>query len=119
MNAKLSTHALDTYHGRPAADLRLILYRLADNMRPICLKTTVTNSDGRTDAPLLGPEEVKPGIYEIVFEVGGYFKALGTPLPEPPFLGDVPIRFAISDATQSYHVPILFSPWAYSTYRGS
>jgi 5-hydroxyisourate hydrolase len=119
MKAKLSTHALDIYHGRPAANLQVNLYRLADDMRPVFLKKTVTNSDGRTDVPLLGPEEMKPGIYEIVFEVGSYFKALATDLPEPPFLGDVPIRFTISDAAQSYHVPLLFSPWAYSTYRGS
>jgi 5-hydroxyisourate hydrolase len=115
--AKLSTHVLDTASGRPAAALKVELWRLEP--QPRLLKTTVTNADGRTDAPLLGPDEMAVGTYQIIFFVGEYFAARGGALGAPPFLDQVPIRFGLADAQASYHVPLLVSPWAYSTYRGS
>jgi 5-hydroxyisourate hydrolase len=107
MSAKLSTHVLDTAHGRPAAGMKIELWSGGT-----LLKTTVTNVDGRTDAPLLAGAEMADGEYELVFHVGEYF---GT----RAFLDRVPIRFIISDSTAGCHVPLLCSPWAYSTYRGS
>ena len=106
---KLSTHVLDTANGRPAAGMKIELRRLPDGKT---LKTVSTNSDGRTDAPLLGPEEIVKGEYELIFHVGAYFG-------EGKFLDLVPVRFRIADAAQNYHVPLLCSPWSYSTYRGS
>ena len=106
---KLSTHVLDTANGRPAAGMRIELRRLPDGDT---LKTVSTNGDGRTDAPLLGPEEIVEGEYELVFHVGAYFG-------EAKFLDLVPVRFRIADAAQNYHVPLLCSPWSFSTYRGS
>jgi 5-hydroxyisourate hydrolase len=112
MSAKLSTHVLDTAKGRPAAGMKIELwFRDADGRR-VMLKTAVTNTDGRTDAPLLNADEIKAGDYELIFFVGDYFA-------ERTFLDRVPVHFSISDASVSYHVPLLFSPWAYSTYRGS
>ncbi len=107
MKAKLSTHVLDTKNGCPAAGLKLELWRGGE---PV--KTAVTNSDGRTDAPLLDADEMVEGDYELLFHVGDYFG-------ERAFLDIVPVRFRISDAAAAYHVPLLCSPWAYSTYRGS
>ncbi len=107
MPAKLSTHVLDTKNGRPAAGLKLELWR---GGAP--LKVAHTNDDGRTDEPLLCAEEMLEGEYEVIFHVGDYFG-------ERAFLDQVPVRFRISDPTASYHVPLLCSPWAYSTYRGS
>lgn len=109
MSAKLSTHVLDTANGRPAAGMKIELWSRDANR---LLKTVVTNADGRTEQPLLSPEEMREGVYELVFFVGDYFN-------EHKFLDRVPVRFAISDATAGYHVPLLCSPWAYSTYRGS
>jgi 5-hydroxyisourate hydrolase len=117
MAGKLSTHVLDTGHGRPAAGVALELWDCSSS--PKLLKRTATNADGRTDAPLLTGEEFRAGTYELRFQVGAYFQKIGTPLPEPPFLDEVPIRFTVADATANYHVPLLVSPWAYSTYRGS
>lgn len=115
MPGKLSTHVLDTTIGRPAAGLKIELWQKGGSAP---LKTVATNGDGRTDAPLLGPEAIKAGTYELIFFVADYFR--GKPgVSEPPFLDRVPIHFTISDATGSYHVPLLVSPWAYSTYRGS
>jgi 2-oxo-4-hydroxy-4-carboxy-5-ureidoimidazoline decarboxylase len=108
---KLSTHVLDTQNGKPAPGLKLTLFRIEGESRTQ-LVTTATNADGRTDRPLLAGNEVVVGTYEIIFEVGAYFGSA-------TFLDHVPLRFVISDATQSYHVPLLCSPWAYSTYRGS
>jgi hydroxyisourate hydrolase len=119
MSGKLSTHALDIHQGRPADNLLIMLFRLDGNGTRAAIKTAVTNADGRTDDPLLGPGEMKAGRYELVFAVGDYFARTGIPLPTPPFLDEVPVRFAIADASLSYHIPLLFSPWAYSTYRGS
>jgi 5-hydroxyisourate hydrolase len=113
----LSTHVLDTSAGRPAAGVKLELWRL--DPRPRLLKTAVTNDDGRTAAPLLGPEEMAAGTYEIVFFIGDYFAARGEATGGPRFLDRIPVRFGIGDATASFHVPLLVSPWAYSTYRGS
>ena len=92
--------------------------RLDENGDRRILKTVTTNDDGRTDAPLLAGEELRPGVYEIVFAVGDYF-AGQEGVPDPPFLGSVPLRFGIADPEAHYHVPLLASPWSYSTYRGS
>ena len=112
----LTTHVLDTTAGRPAAGLRLQLFRLdpSSDGREL-LKEATTNADGRTDAPLL--DEPVAGVYEISFEVVEYFAGEG--VPDPPFLGRVPVRFGIADPSSHYHVPLLVSPWSYSTYRGS
>jgi 5-hydroxyisourate hydrolase len=120
MTGRLTTHVLDTAHGRPAAGLTIELWRL----EPIgddrtLLGTVHTNADGRTDAPLLAGDGLRPGVYELVFGVGAYFAAQGLAVAEPPFLDRVPVRFGIADATAGYHVPLLVSPWSYSTYRGS
>lgn len=114
MPAKLSTHILDLTLGKPAAGLRVELWRRGT--RQVRLKEVTTNNDGRTDAPLLSAEEMTEGDYELVFFVRDYFSALGV---ECTFLDDVPIRFSITDATTGYHVPLLVTPWSYSTYRGT
>jgi 2-oxo-4-hydroxy-4-carboxy-5-ureidoimidazoline decarboxylase len=111
--AKLSTHVLDTAQGRPARDMQIQLWSMG-GAQPRLLKTVRTNGDGRTDAPLLEAGEMRPGEYELVFFVGDYFA-----LPAPRFLDLVPVRFGIADASAPYHVPLLCSPWSYSTYRGS
>jgi 5-hydroxyisourate hydrolase len=118
-DGRLSTHVLDTARGRPAAGLRVELARVDDaaGAREVLL-TTETNADGRTDAPLLAGDRLERGVYELVFDVGDYFSAL-VDAGGPPFLGRVPIRFGIADPGAHYHVPLLASPWAYSTYRGS
>ena len=117
MPGYLTTHVLDTANGSPAAGLKLTLWRMGES--PTQLKQVVTNADGRTDAPLLPAAEFAPGVYELRFEVGEYFRGLGLDLPDPPFLDVVPLRFGIADADAHYHVPLLCSPWSYSTYRGS
>lgn len=116
---RLSTHVLDTMQGKPAAGIEIELYALHGDGERRLVKRTVTNTDGRTDAPLLIGTEYKPGRYELVFHVGAYFKAKGVALPEPAFLDAVPIRFAMAEADGHYHVPLLVSPWSFSTYRGS
>jgi 5-hydroxyisourate hydrolase len=110
MSGRLTTHVLDTARGRPAAGIPVELARLAGDRREV-LRTLRTNADGRTDTPLLDGGELQPGTYELVFDVGGHF-AEG-------FLDRVPVRFTIADADAHYHVPLLVSPWSYSTYRGS
>jgi 5-hydroxyisourate hydrolase len=119
MPGKLSTHALDIHHGRPAEGLVIQLFRLDGKGARVPLKIVTTNPDGRTDAPLLGPEEIGMGTYELVFGIGAYFVRGRVPLSDPPFLDEVPVRFAVADVSLTYHIPLLFSPWAYSTYRGS
>jgi 5-hydroxyisourate hydrolase len=113
----LTTHVLDTAGGRPAAGMNLELFVLEGEERRR-IKSLATNADGRTDGPLLPPEEFAAGLYELVFDVAGYF-AGEVGLPDPPFLGRVPIRFGVADPEAHYHVPLLVSPWSYSTYRGS
>lgn len=118
MAGKLTTHILDTAHGCPAAQVAIALWRITDNGDRTLLKETKTNSDGRTDAPLLLGDEMTVGTYELVFAIAPYFRQHIT-LPDPPFLSDIPLRFAIADPQTHYHVPLLVSPWSYSTYRGS
>ncbi len=115
MPGKLTTHVLDTAHGCPAQGIAIALWQLDPQ---VLLKETVTNHDGRTDEPLLVGKELAVGVYELVFTVGNYF-AQYSPYPEPLFLDKIPIRFGISDREAHYHVPLLVSPWSYSTYRGS
>lgn len=112
---KLTTHVLDTTHGRPGAGIAVRLY----DAEGALLRETRTNADGRCEAPLLEGPALKAGRYRLEFEVGAYFLAHGLRLPEPPFLDVVPIAFAIADAGAHYHVPLLVSPFGYSTYRGS
>jgi 5-hydroxyisourate hydrolase len=145
MSGKLSTHVLDTAKGRPAAGLKIQLWRIEAKERRL-LKEAVTNQDGRTETPLLLGDELKPGLYELVFQVGPYFQRLSrhseaeadlsrrnpaaagnaeateTTSQETAaetFLGDVPVRFRILNSEENYHVPLLVSPWSYTTYRGS
>lgn len=115
---RLTTHVLDTASGRPAAGLRIVLSRLDGDGR-IVLADTRTNHDGRCDAPLLAGNTMAPGRYELVFHAGAYLRHAHGGLPEPAFLDDIPIRFGIADAAAHYHVPLLISPYGYSTYRGS
>lgn len=115
---KLTTHVLDTMHGIPAAGMAVTLYRL-DGRETRELKTLSLNADGRADGPLLEGQALLAGRYRLVFGVAAYFKALGVQLPEPAFLGEVPLDFGIADVASHYHVPLLASPWSYSTYRGS
>lgn len=115
----LTTHVLDAAHGTPAQGLKIELYRL-DGERREKLKTVETNSDGRVDGgPLLIGDVFRAGQYELVFHAGDYLRAKGLTLPEPAFLDVIPIRFGIADETGHYHVPLLLSPYSYSTYRGS
>ena len=115
---RLTTHVLDTAQGRPAAGMEIELWSLEHGDREH-LKTGRTNDDGRTAEPLLGTGELRPGAYELVFGVGDYFAGEPVESPDPPFLDQVPVRFSVADAGTHYHVPLLVSPWAYSTYRGS
>ena len=118
MPAKLSTHVLDTAHGCPAQGMQIELWSLTGG-KPRLLKSVRTNADGRTDAPLLNADEMKAGEYELVFHVGDYFVGKATSPAGVRFLDVVPVRFGVADAAASYHVPLLCSPWSYSTYRGS
>ena len=118
MPAKLSTHVLDTAHGCPAQGMEIELWSLV-GAKPTLLKTVRTNMDGRTDQPLVAAAELQAGQYELIFHVGDYFAAKTSSAPTVPFLDRVPVRFGIAEAGASYHVPLLVSPWAYSTYRGS
>ena len=113
---RITTHVLDTAAGRPAAGLRVILTRL-DGI-PAVVTDAVTNADGRLDKPLLEGAGFATGRYEIMFHVGDYFRASGVALADPPFLDRVPLRFGVTEDAH-YHVPLLVSPFAYSTYRGS
>ncbi len=119
MPGRLTTHVLDTANGRPAAGMAIGLFRITTTGGRELLARVRTNADGRTDEPLLTGEHVRAGPYELHFETGDYWQGLGVALDEPPFLDLVPIRFGIADPDAHYHVPLLCSPWAYSTYRGS
>lgn len=114
---KLTTHVLDTAQGRPAAGVAISLYRGGDHSLP--LAQTRTNRDGRSDVPLLQGADFVAGTYELVFAVADYFRASGLGLADPPFLDQITLRFGIADPQQNFHVPLLVSPWSYSTYRGS
>lgn len=116
-SGRLTTHVLDTAAGRPAAGMTVALYRVSGNSHRK-LKEVVTNADGRCDAPLLEGKEFQIGQYELVFFAGDYLRASGVALPDPLFLDQVPIRFGMAEEAH-YHVPLLVSPYGYSTYRGS
>ena len=115
---QLSTHVLDTARGRPAAGVRIVLERIGSGGAREALVAVATNADGRTDAPLLSGGAFAPGTYELAFHVGDYFRAGGGADAGPPFLDIVPVRFHLG-ADGHYHVPLLVTPWSYSTYRGS
>ena len=114
----LTTHVLDTARGLPAAGLEIDLYLISGAARTL-LTSVTTNDDGRTDRPILPKEDFSVGIYELVFHAGDYLDELGAQPKELKFLDTIPIRFGINDATSHYHVPLLLSPFGYSTYRGS
>jgi 5-hydroxyisourate hydrolase len=117
--AGLTTHVLDTTRGRPAANVEIELHALgADGARTLVANTR-TNSDGRTDAPLIAPADARVGAFELSFHVGDYFRGQAAIASDPPFLDIVPIRFSIADPKSHYHVPLVVTPWSYSTYRGS
>tara|TARA_Y100000590_G_scaffold461131_1_gene622030 strand:- start:257 stop:604 length:348 start_codon:yes stop_codon:yes gene_type:complete len=113
---KLTTHCLDTFSGKPAKGIKVDVYSVSGKREKI--NSTVLNSNGRSEKPLLEGSNFKEGKYELVFFVGEYFKKI-TDLPKTPFLDEVIIKFGISDSKEHYHVPLLVSPWSYSTYRGS
>lgn len=116
---RLTTHVLDTARGCPAAGMAYTLHAVDADGRRRHLCSGFTNHDGRADAPLLEGDALRSGRYELVFEVAAYFRAAGVAQTEPPFLDSVPLAFGIADSTVHYHVPLLVSPWSYSTYRGS
>lgn len=115
---RLTTHVLDTARGTPAAGVKIMLYRISGNSHRK-IAETVTNADGRTDAPMLAGDKLTKGSYELVFCAGDYLRASGQAAEGTLFLDEIPIRFGIPDPSQHYHVPLLISPFAYSTYRGS
>ena len=114
----LTTHALDLLTGGPAAGLRVVFYAEVDSSYRLRMSVT-TNAEGRTDAALLEAEAMAVGRYQLVFHMGDYFAAKGVTLPSPRFFDQAIVRFAIADARQHYHVPILMAPWGYTTYRGT
>jgi len=115
---RLTTHVLDTAQGIPAAGVAINLVRVAHDVRRM-VAAAATNVDGRIDRPLLEGDALEAGTYELSFEIAAYFRGQPVPVPEPPFLDIVTIRFTVADAAAHYHIPLLVSPWAYSTYRGS
>ena len=114
----LTTHVLDTAQGLPGSNMSISLFRIANNQRQL-ISQQMTNSDGRCDGPLLQDEDFSVGIYELEFGVEDYFKQVGLAQPAPAFLTDVTLRFGIAQTDEHYHVPLLVSPYSYSTYRGS
>ena len=117
--AGLSTHVLDTVRGGPAAGVVVELYSLEPDGSRVAVSRVLTNTDGRTDAPLISAAAARVGTFELVFHIGDYFRRSGAVMAEPPFLDVIPIRFSVADPKAHYHVPLLASPWSYSTYRGS
>jgi 5-hydroxyisourate hydrolase len=117
-SGRLTTHVLDTMSGQPGADLTVELFRIDGGQRQLVNRLT-TDADGRNPTPLLEGSDLLPGTYELLFHVGAYFRDRGVALPAPAFLEHVPVRFGIADAARHYHVPLLVSPYGYSTYRGS
>jgi 5-hydroxyisourate hydrolase len=116
--ACLTTHVLDTARGKPAAGLKIRLYAIKGNRREL-LKSVVTNDDGRTRDPLLEDEDLRAGVYELVFSADDYYRVQRQRTNAFPFLGEVVVRFGISNPTRDHHVPLLLAPYGYSTYRGS
>jgi 2-oxo-4-hydroxy-4-carboxy-5-ureidoimidazoline decarboxylase len=119
VHGRLSTHVLDTHGGHPAAGVTIELFELFANGERRAIVTTTTNRDGRTDQPLIGGRPLPIARYELRFHVGAYFGQRGTPQGDPPFLDVVPVQFAVAEPEGHYHVPLLVTPWSYSTYRGS
>jgi len=119
VNGRLSTHVLDTHSGRPAAGIAVELVELSELGSSRVVTRAITNSDGRTDQPLIGGRPVPIGRYELTFSVGRYFSQRGVPLSDPPFLDSIPLRFSVSEPEGHLHVPLLVTPWSYATYRGS
>jgi 2-oxo-4-hydroxy-4-carboxy-5-ureidoimidazoline decarboxylase len=119
VHGRLSTHVLDTHAGKPAAGISVVLTELSNLGEARVIARTVTNSDGRTDQPLIGGRPVPIGRYELMFSVGDYFAARNVPMSAPPFLDQIPLRFSVSDPEGHLHVPLLVTPWSYGTYRGS
>jgi 2-oxo-4-hydroxy-4-carboxy-5-ureidoimidazoline decarboxylase len=119
VHGRLSTHVLDTHSGRPAAGVAVELVELSELGSIRVVTRTITNSDGRTDAPLIGGRPVPIGLYELTFSVGKYFAERRVAMSDPPFLDQIPLRFSVSDAEGHLHVPLLVTPWSYTTYRGS
>ncbi len=116
--ARVTTHVLDTAHGVPAAGVAIDVHAIDGDVRRL-VATATTNAEGRTTAPLLTGDTIATGIYELTFHVADYFRRAGVALTTPPFLGDVVVRIGIADAHGHYHVPLLVSPYGYSTYRGT
>jgi 2-oxo-4-hydroxy-4-carboxy-5-ureidoimidazoline decarboxylase len=119
VHGRLSTHVLDTHSGKPAAGIAIELVELSDLGASRVITRAVTNTDGRTDVPLIGGRPVPIGRYELTFSVGKYFAGRQVPMSDPPFLDQIPLRFAVSDPEGHLHVPLLVTPWSYATYRGS
>ena len=117
--AGLTTHVLDIARGRPAERVRVELYEFGTAGERALVADVLTNGDGRTDAPLISASDARVGRFELVFHAGDYFRRQGVKTADPPFLDLIPLRFAIADPAAHYHVPLLVSPWSYSTYRGS
>ncbi|TCT05769.1 hydroxyisourate hydrolase [Paralcaligenes ureilyticus] len=115
---KISTHVLDTMHGVPAQGVRIDLYRINGADRKL-LKQAVSGSNGRCDEPLLQGDAMLQGVYELIFHAGDYFAAKGVPVPEPRFVDQIALRFGVAKPAQTYHVPLMFTPWSWSTYRGN
>ncbi len=114
----LSTHVLDTMHGKPASGMTITLLHIQDNQAVLVCQQTL-NKDGRTDTPLYADGMLRPGKYRLVFDVAAYFRSQNVALPDPPFLDQVSLDFGVAHPEQHYHVPLLVTPWTYSTYRGS
>jgi len=115
----LSTHVLDTHGGRPASGVAIELFEVASSGVPRLISRTITNADGRTDRPLIAEQPIPIAQYELRFGIGEYFARQAISVTDPPFLGVVPIRFAVAEPEAHYHIPIIVTPWSYSTYRGS
>ena len=119
VHGRLSTHVLDTHSGKPAAGISVVLTELSVLGQARTVARAITNSDGRTDQPLIGGRPVPIGRYELMFGVGDYFAGRDVPMSDPPFLDQIPLRFSVSDPEGHLHVPLLVTPWSYATYRGS
>ena len=119
VHGRLSTHVLDTHSGRPAEGIAVELVELSELGTARVVTRAITNADGRTDQPLIGGRPVPIGCYQLTFSVGKYFAERGVPSSDPPFLDQIPLRFSVSEPEGHLHVPLLVTPWSYSTYRGS